>query len=398
MSHPYAKTKAFERLMILIATLVQYPGVGCPSERLSDRDRVNRTSHHNALAALQNKMQQVAQTAKLNWPPDYPSLPTLRKDLERLRDYNILERRMYRWGYYLGTGAMTKRELQMAFQALQSQAQHQGDPQVRRVYEALSLRLRGFELDTEGDFFYPVRQNLSRTIEWTDPQEMMACGENRHTLFHHIATLEDAIAIGQPLEIARERDLYNAQNLGIQLVWPLQLIYRDIAWYLLYECCHNQQLVIGRLSRYSDYCKVYPINGRGVFMQKQSLDDAYRLLQQGWGLYLGEAAEQEQELTGELDLMTVRVRFFPPVSRFIAEGDLRHPQQKLRAGPIDEFTGKPQWLDYTVELPPRSLSEFRIWLQRYGDKVQILSPPELAQDHYQAAIALVQRYKPCTDE
>jgi hypothetical protein len=291
---------------------------------------------------------------------------------------------------------MSKRELQVAFQALRSQAEAQGDPEVRRVYERLSLRLRGFELETRGDFFYPVRQNLSRTIEWTDPEEMMACGENRHTLFHQIATLEEAIARGQAVEISRDRDPYAGHKLGIQLVWPLQLIYREIAWYLLYECCHNRQFAIGRLSRFSRYCKVYPIGDRGQAAQRESLELAYGLLEGGWGLYLGKAEEQQLELAGELDLITVRARFFPPVSHFIVEGELRHPRQHLRLGPVDELTGQEQWLDYTVELPPRSLLEFRIWLQRYLDKAQILAPPDLARDHYQAAIALVQRYQKST--
>jgi len=43
--------------------------------------------------------------------------PTLRKDLETLRRYGILDRQMYRWGYYLGTGALRRDELQVAFNA-----------------------------------------------------------------------------------------------------------------------------------------------------------------------------------------------------------------------------------------------------------------------------------------
>jgi hypothetical protein len=96
--HPYAKAKAFERLMLLMATLVQYPGVGCPPQRLSQRDECDE--HHDALAALRQQLRAVAATVGVVWPDKYPAGSTLRKDLERLRDYGILERRMYRWGYY----------------------------------------------------------------------------------------------------------------------------------------------------------------------------------------------------------------------------------------------------------------------------------------------------------
>jgi hypothetical protein len=42
---------------------------------------------------------------------------------------------MYRWGYYLGTGAMSLAELQVAINALNSQAKYQQDTQVNRIYQ-----------------------------------------------------------------------------------------------------------------------------------------------------------------------------------------------------------------------------------------------------------------------
>lgn len=129
--------KACDRVLILIATLIQYPGIGCP-ERLGLRD--DKTQHHNALDELAEQMRVLAASLHLDLPPNYPSRPTLRKDLEVLRDWGILDRRMYRWGYYLGTGVMSKPELKVAFNALESLAKYQADPQVRQIYRRLSLR------------------------------------------------------------------------------------------------------------------------------------------------------------------------------------------------------------------------------------------------------------------
>ncbi|WP_257237039.1 hypothetical protein [Nostoc sp. 'Peltigera malacea cyanobiont' DB3992] len=111
-----------------------------------------------------------------------------------MRRYGILERRMYRWGYYLGTGAMSQAELKVAFNALASQAKYQGDPQLRRICEILSKRLRGLDMELKGNFFYPIRQHLNRAIVYTDPEEMAAQGENRNTLFHQLPLLEQLLA------------------------------------------------------------------------------------------------------------------------------------------------------------------------------------------------------------
>ncbi|MDY7014580.1 MAG: WYL domain-containing protein [Cyanobacteriota bacterium] len=384
------KDKTLDRLMVLVATLVRHPGVGCP-ERLGLRD--DKTQHHNALDDLAQQMRAIAASLHLDWPPNYPSTPTLRKDLERLRDWGILDRRMYRWGYYLGTGAMTRRELKVAFNALESLAQYQGDPQVRQIYRRLSLRLRGFKFASEGDFFYPVRQNLNRAVDRTDPVEMMEKREYRNTLFHCIETLEEAIIKGQAVELFRHSSPHGSKHLGAKVAWPLQLMFYNNTWYLLLEDCSDGCLATGRIVRFKDYCEIVTPTGRGIEAQKQSLARAYQLLENGWGLDLGKAEQQHLELQGKLPWVEIKVRFFPPVSTLIAEGELRHPRQKLRRGPKDAQTNQLDHLDYAIALPERSLKEFGVWLQRYADKVQVLSPPKLVRQHYESARSLLQRYE-----
>ncbi|MDJ0618405.1 MAG: hypothetical protein QNJ63_16950 [Calothrix sp. MO_192.B10] len=137
---------------------------------------------------------------------------TIRKDLETLHRYGILDRRMYRWGYYLGTGAMSQDELKVALNALASQGQFQGDPQLQRIHETLSKRLKGLDMELEGKLFYSVRQYLNRAIIYTDPEEMAAKGENRDTLFHQLPVLETAISQGQAIEISRGVDFYGSDR------------------------------------------------------------------------------------------------------------------------------------------------------------------------------------------
>jgi predicted DNA-binding transcriptional regulator YafY len=389
--HPYSDRLSFVRIMLLIATLVQYPGIGEPEEQ----DEKEKGNHHNALELLQKKIQELAQEMGINFKGNYPAIHTIRKDLETLREYGILERRMYRWGYYLGTGLMAKEELKIAFEGLKSWGYYQGYPQVRDLYNKLSKRVRGMELENSLDFFYPVRQNITQVINYTNPEEMMAKKQNRHNLYHHLDKLEGAIVKGNTMEIYRFVDLYNdKQNSQVktEIIWPLQLVYYEISWYLIHEKCANNQLAIARLDRFSDCCEVLPVT-RGIAAQKDSLYLAYQLLENGWGLYLGEQEEQELELRQKLNFIPIKIRFYPPVSNFIKEGEKRHINQKITLGKKDPYTGRPSYLDYEISLPPRSFNEFFFWVQKYGANVEVIYPYELRQRHLEAALALINQYR-----
>jgi len=106
-----------------------------------------------------------------------------------------------------------------------------------------------------------------------------------------------------------------------------QLIYHDIAWYLIYEYCNNGHLAVGRVNRFKNYCKL--TCDRSLDAQHMSLHNAHKLIENGWGFYLGEPAQQQAELQCQLDFETVKVRFFPPVMAFIEEGK-RHHSQKIK--------------------------------------------------------------------
>jgi hypothetical protein len=54
MAHSYAALPAFERLLLLIATFVRYPGVGCIDPMQSD------SNNHDTLQLVQLYLQKVA--------------------------------------------------------------------------------------------------------------------------------------------------------------------------------------------------------------------------------------------------------------------------------------------------------------------------------------------------
>lgn len=379
--------QTYERILLLIATLLKYPGVGCP-----DSFESNREKHHDAIAQVQQRLQELAKSLNIELPQNYPSIPTLRKDLNILRKYGILDQRMYRWGYYLGTGAMSIEELKVALNALFAQVKFQGHPQVKLIYETLEKRLRGLNMQLQGELFYPVRQHLNRAIVYTDPEEMILKGKNKDNLYHQIPLVEKAISQGQAIEISRQSSPYNKNRIGMVQIYPLQLIYHDIAWYLLYEYCETGHFAIGRVNRFANYCKPSNDKPRGIAAQSESLKQAYRLIEQGWGLKLGHQEEQRLELAGELPLTPVKVRFFHPVATFILEGDKRHPTQEITKIIKDKPTGELISVDYTVILPRRSFDEFLLWVHRYMDSVKVISPPQLVERHQEAAQKLFERY------
>ena len=383
--HPYADRLTFDRIMLLIATLVNHPGIGYSDTETSDG------KYHDALLEVRSQLQKIAAEFSIEFPENYPATPTIRKDLETLRNYGILDKRMYRSGYYLGTGAMTREELQVAFQALASQAKNQGNAQVRRIYEKLTKLLRGLDIELKGELFYPVRQHLNRAIIYTDPVEMLDRQKNQNTLFHKLEIVETAIVQGQAIELCRQKNYYGKSHMGLRRIWPLQLIYHDIAWYLICQDCENEHLTVERVNRFSDHCEIIDPEGRGLAAQEQNLKIAQKLLKNGWGLYLGKPEQQQAELEGTLKLQKVKVRFFEKVIGFILEGDRRHPRQKIKEGPRDS-SGNLLYVDYWIDLPDRSLNEFSLWVNKHMDSAQVLSPPSLVEKHRQAARDLAARY------
>jgi len=383
--HPYADKLTFDRIMLLIATLVNHPGIGHSDTEKSD------SKYHDALLEVQSQLQKIAAEFSIEFAENYPATPTIRKDLETLRRYGILDKRMYRFGYYLGTGAMTRDELLFAFQAIASQAKYQGNPQARKICEKLTKLLRGLDIELKGQLFYPVREHLNRAIIYTDPVEMLDRQEYRNTLFHKLDIVETAMVRGQAIELYRQSDYYGKGKVGFRRIWPLQLIYHDIAWYLICESCDSGHLSVERVNRFTDCCEIIDAEGRGLAVQEQRLKIAQKLLKNGWGLFLGNPEQQQAELGGTLKLEKVKVRFFEKVVGFILEGDRRHPRQKIKEGPRDSF-GKVVYVDYQIDLPDRSLNEFSLWVNRYMDSAQVLWPPSLVEKHRQAGRDLSDRY------
>ncbi len=406
-SHPsqaYAHPQSFDRLLCLIATLAQYPGVGHlnPPELIMSGKGGNNPIRGEVggpessdltvptkqasprLQELLSYLHTVAAQHQIALPPCSPH--TLHKDLQTLRRYGILGDQTYRWGYYLGPGAMTEAEFNTALGALYSQATYHRDPKAQDVFQAIARRRWGKVRSSTS--FYPVRAQLNRSIVPTDPTRVSRRkGSAVRTLYSALDTLETAILQGQAIQVRRTADPYQSHQTGLSTIWPLQLIHYDIAWYLAYENWETRHLAIARLDRFDDECRVLSHPPRSRSQQLKRLQQVHELLDNGWGLFLGEPEEQRQELRGQLPFTEITVRFYGNTILFIREGGYRHPRQRILPP-----SGQGQYLDYQVQLPPRSHGEFLRWVNRFMGSVQILAPPELAEQHAKLAEEQLQRY------
>jgi predicted DNA-binding transcriptional regulator YafY len=381
-AHPYQDRTALNRLLLLIAVFIRQPGIGCPDER----NLALTGAHHNALASVATGLEQLS--IDLDREIAASSVPTLRKDLEFLRKYGIIEERMYRWGYYLGTGIFSHQELQVAVQALKDIGDRLGDPSVRDLYQKLEKRLRGLELG-ERDL-YPVRSQLNQSIVHTNPDRMREQKLYRETLFDRLSEVETAIVTGQGIEIYYARAPYQTGMTQHLQVYPLQLIYHDVAWYLICDRIDSGYLAVIRLDRLSSHlCQLTHLPPRGKSAQLDRLKVVDQLLKNGWGLSLGSNEQQFQELDGA-EGIEVKVRFFKNVAPFIQEGEKRHHRQKIVIK--KDLNGKLEFVDYSVVLPERSLPEFFRWVRRFGSQALVLSPEKYVEEFRREVKLLAELY------
>jgi len=83
------------------------------------------------------------------------------------------------------------------------------------------------------------------------------------------------------IELYRLDDYYGKGKVGFRRIWLLQLIYHDIAWYLICEDCENGHLSVERMNRFTGYCEIIDSEGRGLALQEHRLKIAQKLLKNG---------------------------------------------------------------------------------------------------------------------
>jgi hypothetical protein len=112
---------------------------------------------------------------------------------------------------------------------------------------------------------YLTRAFAQICIVFTDPDAMIAQQRHNHNLFFSLEKLEQAMIDGQAIKIYQTRNPYAEKNIGLMIVFPLQLLYQEVAWYLICEVIQLESfvektpyLLVERVDRFSEEFNLIP--------------------------------------------------------------------------------------------------------------------------------------------
>jgi predicted kinase len=322
---------------------------------------------------------------------------TLRKDIERvLSPYGFRARHAnVRHGYGLGVAVLPPARLLELHQVVEQAAERLADPSAQDLLEELEERLRWAGLLPAPDAV-PLRVFANRSIvhpELLRPDALAVPLQAEK--------LEAAMLANQRVVLQRfsASSRHADSPAGELQVWPLQLVFHNIGWYLAYEddaIGRREGLIrterLDRLGwRRVDVDLTRPVEARQRAAQRLA-----QLMAICGGIYFGDDLDgQLAVLSGDPQrrqpwMRTVRFHCTAVVFSFLREGLQRFPLEQLRlARPLpsdswvphpmaphvlepnaDDSHPYPVEVDVPVWTAERDV-DFRRWLGGYGEGVVI---------------------------
>ncbi len=404
---PMGDAPVFQRVMTLLRHLLQQP---------FDHPSSSGASLHRHL---------IEATASL--PGGYMpgEVDTLRKDIEKvLTPYGFRSRNdNVRHGYSLGTAVLSAPRLQEVFAVVRQAAGRLGDPCAQDLVEELQERLGWAGLD--GGKTPPLRSYARHTIleRGLERRESLAAPRQAERI-------EAAIFARQRVLLRRfqavgsheaNRDGQPGDSAAAELrVWPLQLVFHAVGWYLMLEddaIGHSDGLIrCERLDRLQ-LLRAETLLARSPERHQRSLQRLERLQHHCGGVYFGDNLEAQLALASNnprqraSQLQTLRFSCAPWAFAFLREGLGRYPREQTRLSrplpgegwwhhPRAPHVLEPNPADdshpYPVELdlPRWTLArdvDLRRWLFGFGAGVRIEQPTALRHellDRCRAVLAL----------
>jgi predicted kinase len=331
---------------------------------------------------------------------------TLRKDLEKiLTPYGFRNRNdNVRHGYCLGTAVLSPPRLQELHNLVRQSAGRLADPSAQNLLAELDERLAWAGISADG--LPPVRSYARHAVVDTKLVRRDSLAAPRRA-----EAIEAAIVEHRRVLLQRYPGVgsFADSPAGELRVWPLQLIFHNVGWYLLYEedqVGHGQGLIRSeRLDRLALR------SGDGGFRRSSEEHSAAlvrleRLLHHSGGIYFGSDLEQQLAIASpsaqrrSQALVTVRFCCAPWAFAFIREGLQRYPIEHIRfSRPLagDSWWHHPkaphvlepgrasESHPYPVELdlPTWTVAadiDLRSWLFAFGGGIRIESPDALRQE------------------
>jgi hypothetical protein len=392
----------FQRVMTLLRHLLHQP---------FDRDPASTLTLHEQL---------IAATAAI--PGGY--LPgetaTLRKDLEKLlTPYGFRAANdNVRHGYALGTAVLPAPRLREIQALVQQAAGRLADPSAQPLLAELEQRLAWAGLDEPAP---PLRLYARHGVVDTAlvRRESLAAPRGAEAI-------ERAIAQRRRLLLKRFSSAGShggttiGDGSGEWRVWPLQLIFHHVGWYLCVEedvigqehglirCERLDRLALQGASTRSGSLRSGPSDGlrRSPEQQHAALQRLERLLHHSGGIFFGDDIKAQLALASRSPgarkgvLQTLRFSATPWAFAFLREGMGRYPREQVRfskplpgdswwhhpdAPHVLEPNARTDSHPYPLELdlPSWTLAadiDLRTWLYGFGEGIRVESPSALREE------------------
>jgi predicted kinase len=373
-THTYADADIFTRLIKTIRCLVHYP---CFRDDSSDKTSQQRLYEH-----LRAQI--------------YIKKDTLRRDIQlALHPYKILPHQTMKRAYYIGNNILNKRELTEVFKILESQVEGLEDPLALETYQTFKQKLELSQILTSEQLVsrYPVRAILNQPIFDIDTLP-------DYTVYKKLDELTAAIEAGQALELKRipGAGIFFGDPHARQAfrVWPLQIVFHNIGWYLCYECFDGKQKKLLKSERLDRFFITQLLQEqRDISEQKKALSCLEKLYHASGSLFFGHNAEIQQQYLNPKQRTDVEIILEllcnDDIFQFISEGTKRFPSNKIKMSQPPEANKKyskqtmfsldkskdPEFTNrFQVTLPCWVVDDINLlrWIVGFGGNVKVLQP------------------------
>ena len=337
---------------------------------------------------------------------------TLLKDLDRLwTAYGLRQTPGERHGYTLGTALFTAPRLLELHGLVRQTADRLQDPTAQDLFAEFKQRLLWAGLAV--DDVPPVRAYANRSIVGTEhvPAESLAVAQQAEKL-------EAAILAGERVKLERYGDAARFEDqprfTETLQVWPLQLLFHNIGWYLAFEVDGGTGPGLIRTERL-DRLRWVRVDrsgrdARSAQERRQAIGRLERLLHHCSGIFFGTDLQAQLDLCSDdpeqcrKPLRTLRVRCKDWVFSFLREGVQRFPVEHTRlsrplptdtwrhrptiTGQLDPLPGDSHPYPVEIDMPFWTVEkdvDLKRWIFGFGDGIVIEAPESLARRRVEEA-------------
>jgi predicted kinase len=375
-AHTYSDFDLFVRLLKIIRCMVHYPYF-----RYEDGQKGQETFYQS----LRSRIYGISQSQ-------------LRKDIERvLHPYKILPNTTMKRAYFLGTAILAKHELNEVFNVLHSHVHELDDPIAFSTYEAFEKKLELSQLLKLEHDSYPVRAIASQPIVDINTLPDYAA-------YKKLDEITDAIVSGRALVLDRFSsagshlgDPHANESLE---VWPLQIVFYNIGWYLGYECKDSKNANLFKFERLDRIFIRQTLNEtRSLSKQRQALLSLETLYKASYSLFISNSVESQQKYLDKKQRAFVEILLEiwcnDNIFRFISEGTKRFPPNNIKMSKrlgisqqaskkmfVLPQTGDPKFPHcFQVTLPSWSVDDvdLRRWIVGFGGNIKVKKPPAIVE-------------------